>query len=137
MTRGCSAPRQGAHRTMIENYDESVVVYGSGFVCHVEEVSAVVYGNRIRRREGAMWCRYPLIALICLLHPSAHDNSIRMLRCEIGSLLCGQQTEKNLYLCFSIEPITTQDASCATRTHQMSLAASADVFCHCLKCLFK
>jgi hypothetical protein len=30
---------------MIENYDESVVVYGSGFVCHVEEVSAVVYAQ--------------------------------------------------------------------------------------------
>jgi hypothetical protein len=56
---------------MIENYDESVVVYGSGFVCHVEEVSAVVYVPmmviKMRCREGAMWCRYPLIALICLL----------------------------------------------------------------------
>lgn len=30
-------------RDMIGNYDESVVVYGSGFACHVEEVSAVVY----------------------------------------------------------------------------------------------
>ena len=39
-------PRQGAHKEMIGNYDESVVVYGSGFVCHVEEVSAVVYGNK-------------------------------------------------------------------------------------------
>lgn len=33
---------------MIENYDESVVVYGSGFVCHVvEEVSVVVYALMI------------------------------------------------------------------------------------------
>lgn len=33
-------------RDMIGNYDESVVVYGSGFVCHdVEEVSAVVYAQ--------------------------------------------------------------------------------------------
>jgi hypothetical protein len=49
MTRGRKkGTSTGCNRTprkMIENYDESVVVYGSGFVCHVEEVSAVVYAR--------------------------------------------------------------------------------------------
>jgi hypothetical protein len=45
MTRGWKKGTSAGctHREMIENYDESVVVYGSGFVCHVEEVSAAVY----------------------------------------------------------------------------------------------
>lgn len=58
------------------NYDESdVVVYGSGFVCHdsllvvCAQMMMMMMVIKIRCREGAMWCRYPLIALICLLVP--------------------------------------------------------------------
>lgn len=58
------------------NYDESVVVYGSGFVCHVEEVFFVLCclcpddddddGNKNtmqKRDSSAMWCQNPRYTL--------------------------------------------------------------------------
>lgn len=58
---------------MITNYDESVFVVVYGCVCHVDAVffSSVVWPDNIddgnKNAKGAMWCRYPLKALIRLL----------------------------------------------------------------------
>lgn len=81
LMRGCKTPRQGFTETIV-NYDESVVVYGSGFVCHRRRLPAfVVHAQMMMTVIKLLWRgrhvvpSYPLIALILLLAALLLPNS--------------------------------------------------------------